>query len=268
MGEELTKPFDFSSPWCPLFGRLPDIQDSFPDSPEYECIAIIKKARELWQVPNFFCLESKYPQNALLTARTIFESYDSVDQHMLEKGKNIHFKQREAIDFIKAFHLGMYFEDELFDNVDFDGKHVDGKFDYLILAIFAICEAWWQLECILVEGLHGDPLVLKGIHLARLLVFDATEQYSECVYSDVELIFNHGARVKKAQKDGQAGRKITKAERHKGWQEEANKIWGKNLTKMAVAKIIANRLDHLDTEANQKPVSANWISRHIKKPAK
>jgi hypothetical protein len=261
------KCFNHSKSWCPLFGPLPDIQDSFPDSPEFQCVSIIEEARELWKVPNFFYLESKYPQNFLLTARTIFESYDSVDQHMLEKGKNIHFKHREAVDFVKAFHLGMYFDEELFDDVDMNNNYVEGKHDYLILAIFAIAEAWLCLEEVLVDGQGNEPRVLKQIQVAQLLVSEATEQYFTSASSELH---EQAEKIQEGRERGQAGRRITKAERHKCWQHEAEKIWNKNdsLTNAAVGLKIVSRLNDLPSEADQKPVSANWISRNIKKPEK
>lgn len=178
--------------WCPLFGRLPT--NDIPSSQVYQCIQIIIRARQLWKIPLF--QESQYPEDYLLTARTIFHCHDSTTQHaingfykrsdgkILEK-HTLDSNWEFAVTFVRGIHRGYYFDNDIPD--------------WAILAVFAIAEAWHVITDILLYGdSEDDPLITKPVQVALCLLIRASEQYNESLIKTVEDHVKRGKRIQKA----------------------------------------------------------------------
>jgi hypothetical protein len=176
LSEFVSEHFEFfhNSNWCPLFGYVPPPEYN-PRSQAYQCYEVIQHARFLWGAGECVSLES-YPESLLKTARTILACHDSTTQHMatgvciteygFADNQTLFSNWQLAVDFVRGFHWGMYFDNDLrYEN------------DYLILAAFAIAEAKHALEAILSGEKEESPSVIDQVQVAQRLLSEAKTHY-------------------------------------------------------------------------------------------
>ncbi len=287
------------SPWCPLFGALPDIRiEAPPNSQTYRCIDVIKRARIIWGSINTWTfwrdeLElSSWPDpeevphyhgDLLESARSIFRARSSIFQHiMVIDVRKDYYHTKDGR--LKETYTPKQRMDDLAwlgNSSGAYGKVVDDLPDYFFFAILSLGMAWDSIRD-LIDGckVEDDPTLIENVQNATDLVSAAESLEGKENRKEIEDdIKNANKYIEEQEPHAKRGLKILMnaseggivkrkmnhteiQERRNNWQLMANEIWGRkpSFSKYAVAGEIAKT-------TKDNTFSIDTIRRYINKPS-
>jgi hypothetical protein len=292
---------NFNGSWCPLFGRLPNVEQYPASSPIRRCIEIINASRQLWDIDinssgnlkDSTALPLKnsheavnYPQSLIDVAREISNNYDGIYTDAVLympklRGEKVWYKKEtgeyepyhqldtvteHAIEVSKHRALGK--ESDTIEKIP----------DYAILAILAIEEARFVLHCIKEGESEDDPSVLKSVLIARSLLERASDLEQEETIQRLENdITENSPKIKKLENIENNRKKnlkeattenIRKANiREKKWRALASKLWNTPGKKSFSIARMAHEIENIllaDEDSNEYRASFETIKRKIR----
>jgi len=198
----------FKSPWCPLFGHLPELYDKPENSPERRCVEIIYEARELWGInPYFHTCSTSWPEKEDLPPEKPSEIWPIADlkeaQDVSKIGKYPLWKVEAARCIMRASEVTLqkiiYFSlpnginnsaslDIEWEKAvyfirkgNFSRPRLDERItDTEILSILAINEAWHALGSALYWGDCRED-VLRQLLISSALLMKCKEVHTKTI---------------------------------------------------------------------------------------
>lgn len=145
----------FKRPWCPLFGKLPNIDNYLSTSVIHRCVNIINSTREVyWSI--WSTKESNLSAKTLHSVRTVFKNMPDI----LECAKYPGYEEPDRP-----------FTDKLFNVIWYETKGVQEELlPHHILSLLTIYYAWQVLKDVLYYGKSDSEaeIIKKVLYVSNL----------------------------------------------------------------------------------------------------